>query len=329
MKKILLALLLSALLTLLLSSCSLPAENGASVSDATGLIGEELPTLRLSAAENPQTLDAILYFRFNEQSLLSCETRRLSLQPNESAERAVVQALLDGPSAGIVDLHRLFPANTRVINTIAQEDSLVITFSAALLDSFEESTPNRRRLAMDSLIATITENFAYTRVQILVDQSDRTDGGSMRLSNTYYNDARLSPGPAAPLYRDEAVLLTHKRTAEMIFEAWSQRDWQTLYTLILLRDSASQEERPLRESALNRLRSAPYLSAFSVSAGSVSPLGSSAVFSAEFSVIFDEHSHADIDAFPLRLTREGGIWKISYTELMRLMQMNDTEEYSG
>lgn len=322
-------------LLLALSGCSALTQGSLQAMEVTPVPGVIDPPLSpMAAPENQGTINAALYFRFMAQNALACESRVLSLQPNESAEKAVIQALLDGPSAGAVDLQRLYPANTRVLDTNAKGDMLIVTFSAALMDLFDdepanwqqldawrEEVPLRRKLAMDSLIATITENFRYRTIQVLVEQSQDDDRGSMRLDNAYYRDPGMESGPAMILERNESTLLTPYHTAELLLSAWERRDWQTLYSFVIQQDPATASQRPMVESAYEAWNKAPYLISAVLSAGNVSPGGNQAIFTVDMALVTDESTTAAPSNYLLRLTRDGGIWKITYNDLEQTMQL--------
>ncbi len=83
---------------------------------------------------------ATLYFRYGDSALLRQETRELTVMPNESREKALVTALLDGPHEG--GGSALFPDGTQVLSTQAQDRVIYVTFNEALYDRYpDESLP--------------------------------------------------------------------------------------------------------------------------------------------------------------------------------------------
>ena len=69
---------------------------------------------------------ATLYFAYGDTGLLRQESRVISRPPNETREKAMVRALLEGSrEAGS---RALFPEKTEVLSTHAQDGILYITF---------------------------------------------------------------------------------------------------------------------------------------------------------------------------------------------------------
>ena len=290
------------------------ANTGTLISADIGQLGEEGFT-------------AALYFRLSDTGYLAAEERQLSVLPNESPEKAVVQALLDGPSALSSSLTPLFPEGTKVLAVSRQEDILYITFNEALLgrygdepgdltqEPWKKDSPLRRRLCMDSLTATLTEAGLCAGVQVLVYR-EQVQQNSMRLQKGYFDlsqDETLLP----PLTRSEDTLLTPHNAAQAILNAWMTRDWETLYLMVAARgeDGAREGE----AAAMEAFDAARTLTGFALTPGSVSMDGGAATVGADLTLLFPGGDET-VTGYPIRLIRERGIWKISYERLLALMR---------
>ncbi|NLB91103.1 MAG: GerMN domain-containing protein, partial [Clostridiales bacterium] len=218
-----------------------------------------------SIPESQQSVEASLYFRFQNQPALAGESRFIEASINESLEKKVIDALLTGPSSATTELSSLFPDQTQVVNTISQGDTLLITFNSALLNFYSDEpenwqtdpywrkeVPMRRKLAMNSLVATICESFRYQKIQILVEPTDESTS-SMRMQNSYYLDSSLPNGTAAPLVYNSQYLLTPGLTADYILSAWKNRDWESLYPFISMKDHWDQSIKPNYEQICRQL----------------------------------------------------------------------------
>ena len=290
------------------------------------------------ASENNRDQQTVtLYFRYGKEPLLASESRTLTVSQNEPAEKAVVQALLDGPGTGMAELRRLFPEQVEVLNTVAQGDLLFVTFNGALLraysdepgdwnsqDAWREEVPLRRRLAMQSLVASITENFSYQSVQVLVQQRGEVST-SMRLENSYYQNNKMKNGLADPLTRDETLLLTANNTARVILTSWQQKDWGRLYLYISSRDPDTGKDRPSQDTAYTQWDRVASIADYTISGGSVSHDGSRAVVCVDGSLARGEEEAVTFSAYPLHLSRGDGIWKITYEQLSALMRLFDND----
>ena len=292
----------------------------------------------LANEKNRDTQTVTLFFRYGREPMLAGEARVLAISQNESAEKALVQALLNGPGAGSTELTRLFPNQVRVLNTVSQGDVLFVTFNDALLkpyadepndwelrDDWLREVPLRRRLAMAGLTASITENFPYHSVQVLVQQ--RSDvSTSLRLENAYFQDPSRLRGLAAPFTREEALLLTQENTIRTIVSAWQEKDWSRLYLYVAAFNQLTGQPRPSMETAFLAWDQAPAITGFDATGGSVSPDGSRAVMSADLNLVTGNGQEIKFSAYPVMLFRDRGIWKISYEQLMSLMELAPGKE---
>lgn len=310
-----LAFLLAALCGLL-CSCT-RAANPLVQAEATPLPGVEQRLHAATAAEdNAASWDVVLYFRYLDYPMLAGENRTLTVRKDESSETALVRALLAGPSAGEMNLRRALGEDVGLKEVTASGDMLFITLTNSLLrdgipdgwrsDEFwAEEAPVRRQLAMASIADTVMENLPYTRVQILIDGGE---SAAIRLDRSYYLTGEQ--GPADPLSRDESLLLSPYNTAALLMEAWRSRDFDTIY------DFTVAEDLPVPEQFRAEIDAAPSLSDYTLTAGMVN--GERAALNVDASLLTDGASTA-LEAWPLTLEKQGGVWKIPLETLRRLM----------
>ncbi len=312
-KLALLALLLAG--ALLLSACAAPRNplEAAAVTDLP-----DAPVL-LPSQEEAQPLSrqqtAVLYYRFLDEPLLAQEYRTLTRLPNQPWELTLIAALLTGP--GQQELTALFPAGTRVLSTSLQGRTLFVTLSADVLaaypdepanwretDAWLAEAPLRRRLAMQSLIATVTENCDIDAVQILVSQGS---GGSLRLKQNYFLDDAPDSELTGPLRRDSSLLLTADRTMETVFTCLRQRDWLRLWKYVAGGGGY--------DAFVAQMEGLPLLTAFSLSSGSLSADGRTMTYTADVTVSGSLLQSGRRSGCVTRLLRSGGLWKIPLSQL--------------
>lgn len=281
-----------------------------------------------STAElSPDSRAITLYFRYRDSAYLAPEQREIEMKRNESLEKAIVSALVQGPDASSVALSALFPPGTEALSAAAQGDTLFITFNEAFLGRYaDESTDAvssegtlRRQLCLQSLAAALTEQGLCAQVQVLV-YSSAAQNTSMRLQKGFLNrtnDDSLLP----PVTRDESCLLTPYNTASLIMQAWQAKDWPTLYDLIAKGENAANA-RAGEQNAFDAFAAARTLTDFALSPGSVSFDGQKAVLTASLEVQ-DQGAEETVQGYPLLLLREEGIWKMDYTRLMNMMNGNN------
>lgn len=275
------------------------------------------------------SFEAVLYFRYEDTGYLAAEERRLSVTRNETKEKALVQALLQGPSATSSALSPLFPPGTEVLAASLRDHTLFITFNEALLGRYGDEpgdisaqpwkteAPLRRRLCMDALAATLTEAGLCTQVQVLVFR-ENVQATSLRLHAGFF-DRSADPTLLSAFTRNEDVLLTPHNTASALLSAWMTQDWPRLYGFLARSDG--QSARPDEKTALAAFAAARTLTGFTLSPGNVSSDGRRAVLSARMS-LRNEGDDLSVDGYPLTLVREGSLWKISYPSLLALMNQN-------
>ena len=306
--KRLFAYTLLLLCALLLTGCSASTTLQSYV-QATPVGAVDIPALPDENAGN--TLVATLYFRYADTALLRQEVRSLALLPNETRERALVEALLSGSQEG----GALFPEGVEVLSTLTQNGVVFVTFNEALYGennavpadkALRAEAQLRRELAMAALTATLTENVDCHAVQVLV-RPQSSIGSSMRLKESYF--LRESEQPSAPLVRSEQYLMTPRNAALCLMNAWQQRNFDAMSPFL-----SAAGETPVAADALL---------SYSLTPGSISPDGQSAVVCVDMTLRRADGSEYTVDAWPLRLTRENGAFKVSVQALQKLMQLSE------
>lgn len=289
-------------------------------SEATGAIPEPV-VADLPASQQRATL----WFRFGEEPFLAAETREIEFTQTESYAMALLRALMEGPSAAATELGGLFPQGTQVVSVTQSDRVMFVTLSRHIMNGFAdepsnwrdqpvwaEEVPLRRTLAMQSIAATLTENCAVDSVVILVEQT-RAVTDSLRLRQDYFTldgDTSL----ADPLLRDESLLLTPARTAEVILQCWQEGNDQRLYRYVARTVPEGTAAFPDEAAFAEAMSALPHLLWAKPEGGSVSADGRSAVFTLQGAWL-DQGTERPFQGMVLRLTREKGLWRISLNEL--------------
>ena len=317
-------LALLCLCMILLSGCvSSPPDTLIRSENASPLISAR------AGAPATDTLSAVLYFRYGDSGYLAMEERILSVNRNESPEKALIQALIGGPLVTSSSLAPLFPPHTEVLAVSKQENTLFVTFNEALLNRYADEPGDisqepwkteavlRRQLCMDSLTATLTEAGLCTQVQVLVHRENiRTN--SMRLHAGFFTrsqDDTLLP----PLVRNEDTLFTPHNAADALLSAWMTQDYAMMYTLVSRENT--NDPRPGEQEAISAFAAGKILTGYTLSPGQVSSDGQSAVLCADMA-LRGEGEDLTVSGYPLHLHREEGLWKISYSSLLSLINQN-------
>ena len=312
------ALCLMVICALCLSGCTI------SPPDSLKRTGVESRSLISASTADlaPDERAVALYFRYQDSSFLATEERAVVVQRNESLEKAIVEALITGPLN--TELSPLFPVGTEVVNTSTQDGTLFVTLNEAFLGRYADEPgdistghwktegPERRRLCLDAMAATLTEAGLCDRVQVLV-QRDLGHASSMRLQAGFLNrsgDTSMLP----PLVRNESVLLTPHNTAECVLNAWLRQDWDALSLFCV--------HAPGEQSVFEAFEAAKVLVGFELSPGSVAYDGQRAVVTAKL-ILRGDNQDVEISGYPLRLIREEGLWKTDYEALLSMMRAEE------
>lgn len=303
---------------LLLAGCTrdplAPMANPSTTSEVPAPVVAELPASRDQAT---------LWFRFGEEPYLASETREIAFSQTESYALSLLRTLIEGPSAAATELGGLFPQGTQAISVTQSGRVMFITLSRHIMNGFADEPANwrdqpqwaaevllRRQLAMQSIVATLTENCAVDTVVVLVDQT-QTD--SLRLRQSYYTlDGDMTL--AEPLIRDENMLLSPAWTAEVILQCWQEGDFARLYRYIARTDPATGTVRPDEAAFVEAMSGESHLLHASVKGGSISADGRTAVFTVSGAWLVDG-AEQPFTGMPLRLTREKGIWRVGLSQL--------------
>lgn len=317
MKKLaLLALVLSALV---LGGCSAGLPLSGSLTTAVPGIDATLPEAQAPAEQDSQET-ATLYFRYLDEPFLAQETRLITRSPSRPYELSLLTELLSGPGSHSADLTALFPPGTRVLSTVTQGRTLFVTLSQELLSGYAddktvslEEQQLRRLLCMQSIVATITENCDIDQVQILMEQ-DGSATGSLRLQESYFLVDTHSTTPAEPLKRQDELLLSPLRTAQLLSQLWCQRDWQRLYQYIARKDPSTGAQRVSYRDFVTAMENLPILSSCSVSGGTLTQDGTRATFTLSGTTL--ENGRETLYAIcTLHLCRESSLWRVTLDQL--------------
>ncbi len=289
----------------------------------TALAEEPLP--EAAAPEELHTQEtAVLYFRHSDEPLLAAEERMITLSPSRPYERALIDALLSGPASP--DLTGLFPSGTRLLATAREGRTLFVTLSGEILSPYPDEpetwredlawqleAPLRRRLCMQSLAATVTENCDVDQIQVLVRQNG---ADTLRLDNAYFLREDMT-GLADPMTRDDSLILTPGNTLTRVLTLWQQRDWRRLYLYIAVQ--GEDGPRAVYDDFVARMEALPALRESTWTGGSLRDGGRTATFTLTATLRDGgqtERRHGAI----LRLRLENGLWRVTERQLTAWME---------
>ena len=312
--------LLLLLLALLLTGCSIVRDP---LNEAITPLAEGMEAPQPDAPDFLISQDVVtLWFRYLDEPLLAPETRALSLSPDRPMEVSLLTALLAGPDVQSTELTGLFPAGTRVLSTVRQGRTLFVTLSRQIMDAYPDEPQDwrrdpywsteallRRRLCMQSLVATITENCDIDTVQVLVEQHDvATD--SLRLRQRYYLTTDGNE-LADALLRNDQLLLSPGTAMSTILTLWQKRDWPRLQRYMV----STEDE----ETLPSRLDALPHLLNFTLTGPTITDQTATFTMTA---TVRGEAGTTTATSRVLRLYQERGLWRVTFEQLAGWLEVS-------
>ena len=325
-RKIRILFMTSVLLVLLLflNGCASFSVESVTVTALPGLEQEQPGTDTSDVAVSRSTV--ILYFRYGSEPYLAAESRMLTYEPTAGREKTILTALLAGPGSNTRGLSSLFPSGTNVVSATMNGRTLFVTLTEEVLDNLPDEpadwredpywrveVPLRRQLAMQSIVATVTENCDADNVQIMLETSDQNNG-SLRLPVRYFRNEESGTDLQGPMERNEELILSPGVTAEVICRLRNERNWDSLYEYVADRNAETGQDRPDYKDFVMLMEQTARISTAEISGGSIDITGTHAVFSVHAQVI-DGAQLRDPGTGVIKLCRENGIWKITMEQL--------------
>ena len=280
-----------------------------------------------------EDVPAALYFRYWDEPYLACEWRFITRTNSQSYELALLEELLSGPSAGSTELTPLFPVGTRILSVVRQGRTLFVTLSPEIMGRYADEpvdwqeyeywlteAPLRRRLCMQSIVATVTENCNVDQVQILVEQTGSVTG-SLRLKQNYFLDDSEDDVLVGPMTRRDDMLLNCEQSMHHFLSLLQAKDWEKRCRCLSANDAMTAMERPSYNDFVAQMKTLPTLTEFSASTPTVSLDGQDAIIQVTGFVTLSNLHRVELSPRVFRMTRQDGLWKVSLAQVTEWMEV--------
>jgi hypothetical protein len=180
--------------------------------------------------------------------------------------------------------------------------------------------PLRRRLCMQSIVATVTENCNVDQVQILVEQTGSVTG-SLRLKQNYFLDDSEDDVLVGPMTRSDDMLLNCEQSMHHFLSLLQAKDWEKLYRCLSAYDAMTAMERPSYNDFVAQMKALPTLTEFSASTPTVSLDGQDAIIQVTGFVTLSNLHRVELSPRVFRMTRQDGLWKVSLAQVTEWMEV--------
>lgn len=276
-------------------------------------------------AAGKDTSDVTLYFSYRGENHLAGETRSVDVPVSDTLEAAVVRALIGGPSADRDELTGLFWQGVELIDVDTKADYIFITLSEDFIESppggqlyLDGITPTeQKRLAIYSIVNTLTQMGKYSRVQIQVDRADGVGRQRVTLAEAGFSDN--TNAYLEPLGYFSDVILTPQNTLAQALQSFARKDWTRLYTFTASYSHDLSPKPSLGDFSDALAAKGNVLERFLITDSMVSYDGQSVVVMLDYTIKRREGDTVSRENIPVVLVREEDIWKLTYTSLVDVL----------
>ncbi|MGI6705220.1 MAG: GerMN domain-containing protein [Clostridia bacterium] len=298
--------------------------------------GKAPPISPLSEKTSNEETDVTLFFRYNQDDYLASDTRKIKVIATERVEKVIVEELIKGPNPGKLELTPLFHPSTKVVAVSDNNDYLFVTLSREFLeppmevpDNWQEDKNwvdevNRtRRLAVYSIVNTLTELGKFNRVQILI-QGDIDDerGERPKRKEMGFTDGNEEKQNTLlePLARNTSLILTPMNTVEAMLNAFMEKDWGKVYQYTASKDTNNVPKPEDNDFKSTMASLDPTLENFRVRDEHVSNDGQNALVTIDFSIKMKDGKVFEKTYIPIKLIREKEIWKVIFPSVSSIYE---------
>lgn len=292
---------------------------------------EDLPIVNPSDQGTANSKKVRLYFRCTDEPYLSGDTRSIEVHADERIEAAVLRELIKGPNSSKQELEALIHPQTRVINIADSGDTLIVTISGEFLQQAKPLPENwaddlvlreeamlRRRLAVYSVVDTLTGMGRYANVQILVDLDGSGIGKRLRSATFGFTSGGVSETPIEPMSFENKVILNPQNTLDLILRSVMEKNWSSVYRFISQREEYGTV--PVYENALAMFATLPaQIDRYSIIEISIESSGDKAVVFVDMRYHTKNGEVITRKSVPIRMIMENEIWKATYESVTRML----------
>ena len=266
---------------------------------------------------NLEKMPVMLYFQYNDEFLLTGESRTIEAPVNGRIENSVIHALVQGPVAQSQSLNVLLDPGTKVVNVTEEGEYLFVTLSSDFIKSeiTDEKAKKRRQLAVYSLINTLIELGGYARVQLRVDRDGSGIGQSITKAEAGFGDTEDT---LDPLGFYSPIVLNPQKAVDEFMKNYTNKDWEKVYESVAIMDITG-DEKPSEDEFLSGIVSFQYgIEDYKVLDYYVSADSKTAVVLMDFGVKTKSGENRAEKNKPVKLIRENSVWRISYSSFKKV-----------
>ncbi len=282
------------------------------------------------ADSNANSSAAVLYYKYNDSSLggnfLVSELRQIDVNSNESLEKAIVKQLIAGPQNKSAT-YAINP-DTIVESVTKNKDCYFVTLSSDFLEPIsgletQSSIQNNKediKIAVYSIVNSLTELGICSRVQILIDVDNTGNGQRLNRQEFGFNVGDSLDQPLEPLMRDGSIILTPDNCLTQVLD-------------MIIAGNTSQAEKYIQyntsegnvfynEDDFFSLLSGNdrSLSTYKVLYETISMDCTTAVVVINVTLKYGNGTEVERTVIPVKMIKENDEWKICYSSLVMIYE---------
>lgn len=255
---------------------------------------------------------ANVYYRYGNYDLLVPEEHIINVKSDETQEFALLKEMSKKSLNFGFGFHRLMPNELKILSAVAIDNNkyLGVTLDSSFLikDSSNDLSKqiNDRRLALNAIVLTVTDNFPYIGVQFFVKNQDEL--GSLIRLNSSFNSSKTAQ--AMPLtLRDDKYIATPKQCAKLFLKAWKNLNIDSLEQFLHRDINYSMGD------IKSYIQNSGNIQEYRVSEYTFINNGKTAIVS----IIIKTESYPEEIVYPLKMQKISGLWRVDENSFTKLL----------
>ncbi len=278
-----------------------------------------------------QPLTCIVYFNLNGQSYLVGQQHLISVPETKRVEEIILQELILGPKVGVTTLIPLINPNTRIISISDNNGLLFVTLSSHYLEPLSGTPQNwrdddtwyhlvmqKRKLALFSIVNTLTQTGKYSKIQLFIDYDDSGQGQRPTLEEMGFigdNSDQL----LEPIGRNASIIFAPETSAMLFLNSFSEKNWEDASLYIAFDGENAEGNTISSEFSLLDLTLVDY----TITSSTIAYDGQSAIVTINYFIRGKngvEYTNSNVS---LLMQRIDDIWKLSYVSINQLLNVSN------
>jgi len=275
-----------------------------------------------------QAKEYMLYFQLDGENYLAPEIRTFTIPESKNIEETLIRELINGPKGNSNSIIANINENTRIISVKGKEDVLFVSLSKDFLsppsglgDDIEDEQLkddlflNNQKMALYSIVNTVTELGRYSYVQFFIDY-DNNGTGTRPTSKAMGLVGEGENQLIEPVFRNTDVIFSPVSSISTIMNAISEKNWNKVlkYTSIAENPDDNIDEL-VRQFELIDLS----LLEYNLIDYTVNLNGKSSVVVLSYTFAATDGTANLKENISVKMLLEDGIWKCSITSLNQIL----------